>query len=113
MHVKSQSLDDKELLAALKAGHYYSSQGPLIHDIAIDGDHITIEPSPVDTIAVLCGISRTTQKIGRAITSATLDLSKLKDGWLMEKTSPWIRIAVIDNAGKRAWSNPYWLDGVV
>jgi ribulose bisphosphate carboxylase small subunit len=28
---------------------------------------------------------------------------------LMEKHSPWIRIIAIDNAGKRAWSNPVWL----
>ena len=23
--------------------------------------------------------------------------------------SPWLRVAVIDAAGKRAWSNPIWL----
>ena len=24
--------------------------------------------------------------------------------------SPWIRVSIIDNAGRRAWSNPIWLD---
>ena len=22
--------------------------------------------------------------------------------------SPWLRVTVVDAAGKRAWSNPYW-----
>ncbi len=110
MHVKAQSLDPDELLTALKAGHYYASQGPQFHDINVEGNEVHVTSSPVDTIAIVCGISRTAQKIGRSITSATLDLTKLEDGWLMEKTSPWFRVVLIDNAGKRAWSNPIWLD---
>ncbi|MBL8791597.1 MAG: PHP domain-containing protein [Rhizobiales bacterium] len=110
VHVKSPSLDPDELLKALKAGHYYSSQGPQFNDIKVEGSDVHVSCSPVDTIAIVCGISRTAQKIGRAITSATLDLTKLEDGWLMEKTSPWFRVVLIDHAGKRAWSNPIWLD---
>ncbi len=110
VHVKSESLDHDALLAALKRGDYYSSQGPIIRDISLDGDDLHVSCSPVDTIAIVCGISRTAVKTGRAITQATLSLRKLEDGWMMKKTSPWFRVAVIDNAGKRAWSNPIWLD---
>ncbi|NMD08157.1 MAG: phosphotransferase, partial [Phyllobacteriaceae bacterium] len=46
----------------------------------------------------------------RAITGTSLSLAKLEDGWLMEKTSPWFRVVIIDHAGKRAWSNPIWID---
>lgn len=109
VHVKSQSLQHEDLLDALKQGHYYSSQGPLIHNISLAGNEIAIETSPVDTIAVVSGISRTVQKIGRAITQASLDLTKLQDGWLMEKQSAWIRVVAIDNDGKRAWSNPIFI----
>jgi predicted metal-dependent phosphoesterase TrpH len=109
VHVKAESLDPDVLLAALKRGDYYSSQGPQFHDISLNGQELTVECSPVDTIAVVCGISRTAVQIGRAITGATLNLKKLEDGWLMEKTSPWFRVVLIDNAGKRAWSNPIWL----
>jgi hypothetical protein len=28
------------------------------------------------------------------------------------KQSPWLRVAVIDGAGKRAWTNPLWQDQV-
>ncbi|MEM6467678.1 MAG: phosphotransferase, partial [Pseudomonadota bacterium] len=24
------------------------------------------------------------------------------------ENSPWLRVTVVDAAGKRAWSNPYW-----
>jgi predicted metal-dependent phosphoesterase TrpH len=110
VNVKADSLDPDALLEALKAGHHYSSQGPLFHDIRLDGKSIEIETSPVDTITVVSGNSRTCVKNGRAITSATFDLSKLETGWLLEKKSPWFRITAIDNAGKRAWSNPVWFD---
>ena len=42
VHVKSESLDPESLLAALKAGHFYSSTGPEIHDVRIEGDEVHI-----------------------------------------------------------------------
>ena len=102
VQVKAESLDPEALLAALKAGQYYSSQGPLIHDIATNGDELTVSCSPVDTIVVVCGHSRTVGRTGRAITGATLDLGKLRQGWLLEKPSPWFRVTLIGDNGKRA-----------
>jgi hypothetical protein len=110
VQVKADSLDPDALLEALKQGHYYSSQGPQIHDIAISGNELTVSCSPVDTIAVVCGNSRTEQRMGRAITEATLDLAKLDESWFPSDPSLWLRVVVIDNAGKRAWSNPIWRD---
>ena len=110
VNVKAQSLNPDELLQALKNGHYYSSQGPEFYEIKLDGKEITITCSPVDTITVVCGTSRSCVKTGKAITSATFDLSRLDQGWLLKKPSPWFRVTVIDHAGKRAWSNPYWWD---
>lgn len=110
VNVKAQSLDPDVLLQALKDGHYYSSQGPQFHDIKLHGKEIEIACSPVDTITVVCGNSRTCTKTGKAITSAGFDLAKLETGWLLKKPSPWFRVTVIDHAGKRAWSNPYWWD---
>ncbi len=98
------------MLEALKAGQYYSSQGPQIHELSISGNELTVACSPVDTIVVLCGNSRTVGRSGRAITSATLDLTKLDKGWLLKKPSAWLRVAAIDHSGKRAWTNPIWRD---
>ena len=110
VNVKAESLDPEILLQALKDGHYYSSQGPELSNITLDGKELNISCSPVDTITVVCGHSRTCVKTGKAITSASFDLAKLETGWLLKKPSPWFRVTVIDHAGKKAWSNPYWWD---
>ena len=110
VHVKAESLDPDALLTSLKKGLYYSSMGPQIHAIEMNGKEISISCSPVDTITVLCGTSRTAVRTGRAITEASFDLAKLETGWLLKKQSGWFRVVVIDNAGKRAWSNPIWWD---
>ena len=65
VHVKAESLGPEVLLEALKKGHYYSSQGPQIHDISVSGNEISIACSPVDTITVLCGNSRTLVRNGK------------------------------------------------
>jgi hypothetical protein len=111
VQVKAQSLEPEILIEALKQGHYYSSQGPVIHELSLSGNELTIACSPVDTIVVLCGHSRTVNRSGKAITGATLDLSKLEKGWLLTKQSPWFRVSLIDHGGKRAWTNPIWRDG--
>jgi hypothetical protein len=113
VNVKSTSLDPEAILQALKDGHYYSSQGPEIHNLTLVGKEIIIACSPVDSISVVCGTSRSCVRMGKAITSATFDLSMLDKGWLLKKPSPWFRVTLIDHAGKRAWSNPYWWDDLV
>ena len=108
VNVKAQSLDPDEILKSLKDGYFYSSQGPEIHGIELEGKNITINCSPVDTITVVCGNSRTCVKMGKSITTANFDLAKLEIGWLLKRPSPWFRVTVIDHAGKKAWSNAYW-----
>jgi len=108
--VKAQSLDPEGLLAALKAGHFYSSQGPEIHGVELRGKELTVNCSPVDVITVVCGNSRTCVKVGKSITNASFDLTKLEKGWLLKKPSAWFRVTAIDHAGKKAWTNAYWWD---
>jgi len=40
--VKAQDRDPDALLAALKSGHYYSTQGPEIHDIRFEADEVIV-----------------------------------------------------------------------
>jgi len=108
VHVKAPSLDPQEILTAMKAGHFYSSQGPQIHEMSISANQLNITCSPVESIAVVCGNSRSVTRIGHAITSASLDLSDLEKSWTPITPSPWFRLVIIDQAGKRAWSNPIW-----
>lgn len=100
--VKATENTPEALLAALKAGEFYSSTGPQIHNIQLNGDSIEIECSAAATvIAMGKGTSMATLH-GASMTKVVLSLDRLKD-------SPWLRITVIDRAGKRAWSNPIWV----
>ncbi|MDP9138404.1 MAG: CehA/McbA family metallohydrolase [Pseudomonadota bacterium] len=110
VQVRADALDPATLLEALKNGQYYSSQGPQIHELSLDGDELTIGCSPVNAISVMGNNSRTVGRFGRAITGATVRLADLEKSWVEVQRSPWLRIAVIDAAGKRAWTNPIWRD---
>ena len=110
--VRTESLDPEALVEALKAGAFYSSQGPQIHALDLNGRELTIECSPVNAITVVGGTSRTVSTTGRSITRATLDLSKLDNDWLACPPSKWLRLVVRDEHGKSAWTNPVWLKDI-
>ncbi len=110
VQVKSENLEPEALLAALKAGHYYASQGPQIHAISIEDNIMSVECSPVDSICVVGGTSRSVVASGRSMASARLDLNMLHKGLYVPEPSPWLRVTVMDALGKCAWSNPIWLD---
>src|SRR5271156_2129206 len=74
VEVKAESLDPEALLDALKAGNYYSSQGPRFYDLSFSADEVSIECSPVHAITLVTGTSRALVKVGRQITGATFDL---------------------------------------
>ncbi|MBX2998706.1 MAG: CehA/McbA family metallohydrolase [Caldilineaceae bacterium] len=100
--VKSESLDPDALLTALKAGHYYASTGPRIHDIEIDpGNSITVRCTPAHRIWMTGLCSRTRRTDGNGIMEATFNL----EGF----SSPYCRITIRDVHGRQAWSNPIWL----
>lgn len=102
--VKAEEKSPEALLASLKAGDYYSSTGPEIHDIRFTNVGIEVACSEAATIVVQGKGSSTATLHGHAMTGKSLSLDRLKN-------SPWIRVTVIDSTGKRAWSNPIWLEG--
>ena len=104
--VKAENNSPEALLDALKEGRFYSSTGPEIHDIRISNDNIEIECSPVVNILVQGQGSPMTKWRGETMTKGKLSLERLAG-------SPWIRVTIIDRAGKRAWSNPIWIDGAL
>jgi hypothetical protein len=109
--VKAESLDPKGLLAALKAGHFYSSQGPRLHDVRLERSEIVVECSPVDAVTLLTGTSRAKAVLGSQITHAVFDLAgAAKRIWDAASPDRWFRIATIDASGRRAWTNPIWVD---
>ena len=108
--VKSESLDPDALVGALKAGAFYSSQGPRIDDIEVSRSEVSVQCSPVHTVALLTGTSRALTYVGRDVARATIEVAKAKAAWAETSRDKWFRIVVIDAAGRRAWTNPIWVD---
>ena len=102
--VRAASLEPAALLAALHAGHFYSSQGPEFHDIAIAGDQLRVACSPVRSIHLQAQGSFSRVSFGT--TAAPLHEAT----FTLPAERRFCRITLVDQHGKRAWSNPIWLD---
>jgi hypothetical protein len=102
VEVRAEGLDPDALRAALRAGAYYSTQGPRIEDVRADGDRVEVRCSPARAIA-LTGIHGWRSAVAEGdptLTEARLDLGKLR--------SPYWRVTVTAEDGTRAWTNPVW-----
>lgn len=100
MMVHADSLDPDALLESMKAGRYYSSTGPKIHDVRIEGDEIHIECDPAYVISAQGRGSRSLTAMGDALTNTSFPIDRFKDGY--------IRLTVTTAENKRAWTNPIW-----
>ena len=99
--VKATENTPEALLAALKRGDFYSSQGPQIHDIRVEGEKAIVECSAAVSVIAMGWGTGAKGVHGASMTRAEVPLDRLLG-------SPWLRISVIDAAGRRAWSNPIW-----
>ncbi|HQU70068.1 MAG TPA: CehA/McbA family metallohydrolase [Albidovulum sp.] len=99
--VKAEENDPEALVAALKAGLHYSTQGPEIRRVELTEKTIEVECSAAVSVIVQ-GHGQAAKAVhGLSMTRASLPLERFRK-------SPWLRVTVVDRAGKRAWSNPVW-----
>lgn len=101
--VKARENDPDALLQALKDGHYYSSQGPQFHAVHWADDHVIVETTAVASVIVQGYGTAATAVHGESMTRTRVDLGRCQ-------SSSFLRISVIDRAGKRAWLNPVYRD---
>lgn len=99
--VKARENSPDALLEALKAGHFYATQGPKIEAMHRDGSDLVVECSPVDQISLLGKGARSELVSGKGRTGARLPLDRFAGSWC--------RLAIRDASGRNAWSNPMWL----
>lgn len=100
--VKAPENTPDALLAALKAGHFYSSQGPEFRGIVLGEKSVEISSSAVATVIVQGAGTAARAIHGPSLTRAVIPLSRFAG-------SPYLRVTLVDAAGRRAWSNPIWL----
>ena len=100
--VRAASLEPDVLVEALIAGNYYTSQGPRIHDLRIESNEIHISCSPASDIYLTGSAARFEFSHGHRLTGARFSTEKFAGSYC--------RATIVDHAGKRAWSNPIWLE---
>lgn len=101
IELKAKSREPEDILDALKQGHFYSTQGPQFHSLAISDEAISVECSAVQGVLVVgCGYLHA-YKFATGMTKANISLEPLA-------SSPWYRVVLLGADGKQAWSNPIW-----
>ena len=104
------------ILDALRAGRFYGSTGPLIHDVEATDGEVVVRCSPARSVALMTGKTSGTAvnagRLGYRHGADILDVSP-EGGILaarldLPETAPFARVEVTDTAGRRAWTNPVW-----
>ena len=114
-HVAEPS--ETAVLEALATGSFYSSAGPLIHDLRVDDAGVDVHCSPCAR-ATLCtgrrrGSSVSVGAPGYCFAGEILEESE--DGWIVRahldrpRRAPYGRLELVDDHGRRAWTNPLWI----
>ena len=94
------------ILSALKNGAFYASCGPEIYDFHVENGEAHIKCSPVAEIQfVHLRFPYHKVKPGEGETAVTSGSVRLR-----ETSTPYIRAVVKDVEGRRAWTNPIFLD---
>ncbi|WP_415405244.1 CehA/McbA family metallohydrolase [Tateyamaria sp. SN3-11] len=101
--VKAEENTPTALLDALKAGHMYATTGPLIHNVEWSDDKVSVESSAIVTIIVQGKGAASAAVHGQSMTRGSMALDRFAK-------CEWMRLTVIDAAGRRAWTNPVWRD---
>lgn len=100
--VKAAENTPDAILTALKAGHYFATEGPRIEGVERVGNELVLQTSPITTARLIGAGSRCEMVHGVDLTNARLPLGSFVGGWC--------RAVLTDSNGKRAWTNPLWLD---
>jgi len=106
VEVHCERLDPEALLGSLKAGCYYSTQGPSFRELLVDDRRLRVETSEAYAISLTTSGDRWQSgqerhsADGEPISEAEFDLAPFRGSYC--------RVTVVDEKGKRAWSNPIW-----
>ncbi|MEO0485545.1 MAG: CehA/McbA family metallohydrolase [Pseudomonadota bacterium] len=99
--VKAEENTPEALLAALKAGQMYGSTGPELYDVTWSETEVRVACSAAVTVIVQGTASAVATRYGTAMTDVVVPTEGLAH-------SPWLRLTVVDAAGRRAWTNAVW-----
>lgn len=103
--VKAEEKSYDAVMAALFAGHFYASSGPVIHDFGMDGDEVYVNCSGCREIHFVTWPPRGKSFFAEKARSLEAASYQLKGG------EAYVRVECIDHEGRAAWTNPIFFDG--
>ncbi len=111
---KANQCTEDAIMASIRSGHYYSTQGPEIKDMSITEKKLSIECSPVSNIYFICGnYGGRNEEMFRSLQDGLNyvreDYTFTSAEYQITGNEKYIRVEIIDHKGKRAWSNPIFL----
>ena len=105
--IKAEKLEYRTITKALEDGHFYASEGPEIFELWYDDGKVYIRCSEAKGIMLQCQTRRAGMVLaenGKSVTEAEFTVGP-DDGYF--------RLTVIDDAGRRACTNGYFLEDLV
>lgn len=91
----------KSLYEAILSGRFYSSTGPQIYQIERDGDHLSVDMSPVKEVRFMTNQVYVDDRIVRALPGKTITHAEYQ----MQGLDRYVRVEGRDADGKICWSN--------
>ncbi len=101
VQVRAEALEPGAILAALKAGHFYSSQGPEIQAVEVGKESVVVRCSPARGVFLGGRGAARARALGEDVRECELSLATFEGSYF--------RVTVMDAAGKSAWTNAAWL----
>jgi hypothetical protein len=101
--VKASALTKEDIMRGIIDGLFYSSTGPSIEDIGVEGDEIFVKSSPARSIAF---ISNTSSGIMHTAEEGTIEGAS----YALKGQEIYVRVEITDKLGRKAWSNPIYVE---
>lgn len=115
--VRAEEPSRDAVLAALRAGAFYSSTGPALEDVTLEGEVVEVCTSPARSVTLMTGRGRGASvnagRLGYAYRGEILERSPegaiTRARLVAPRSAPYGRVEVTDWNGGRAWTNPLWI----
>lgn len=106
IYVKSDTLSRESIAKSIVEGRFYASTGPEFHELYIKDGVLHVKCSPVKKIVMMVFYKKNMSI--DAPQNETLTEGKFE---LPQKAFKYLRVVLIDEQGRRAWSNPVYIEG--
>lgn len=104
--VRASDCTQEAIIKAIGEGSFYATSGPMINNVTFAARTMTISCSPAQEVRLINpmpGTGMTTSRRGQTGPFTEVQFT-VPDAWKLA------RIEVIDPAGRKAWSNPFYFD---